>query len=97
VRQGGFLVGFSQKIRSLVDQEHSCYSIGIPRGLAKMEYQRDEHRVHLIVYHLIWTPKRRNPVLKGKVAQECRRLIESKCSEKGGVQQNILTSESRMR
>jgi putative transposase len=48
-----------------------------------MEYQRDEHRVHLIIYHLIWTPKRRKPVLKGNVAQDCRRLIESKCSEKG--------------
>jgi putative transposase len=35
-----------------------------------MEYQRDEHRVHPIVYHLIWTPKRRKPVLKGGVAQE---------------------------
>jgi REP element-mobilizing transposase RayT len=33
-----------------------------------MEYQRDEHRVHLIVYHLIWCPKRRKPVLTGKVA-----------------------------
>ena len=22
-----------------------------------MEYQQDEHRVHLIVYHLIWTPQ----------------------------------------
>jgi len=48
-----------------------------------MEYQRDEHRVHLIVYHLIWTPKRRKPVLKGNVAQDCRRLIESKCNENG--------------
>jgi putative transposase len=36
-----------------------------------------------LFYHLIWTPKRRKPVLKGRVAQECRRLIESKCSEKG--------------
>jgi putative transposase len=48
-----------------------------------MDYQRDEHRVHLIVYHLIWTPKRRKPVLKGRVAQDCRRLIETKCGEKG--------------
>lgn len=48
-----------------------------------MEYQRDEHRIHLIVYHLVWTPKRRKPVLKGEVAHDCRRLIEGKCSEKG--------------
>jgi putative transposase len=48
-----------------------------------MEYQRDEHRVHLIVYHLIWIPRRRKPVLKGTVAHDCRWLIEDKCSEKG--------------
>lgn len=47
-----------------------------------MEYQRDEHRVHLIVYHLVWTPKRRKPVLKGAVAGDCRHLIETKCAEK---------------
>lgn len=48
-----------------------------------MEYTRDEHRVHLIIYHLVWTPKRRKPVLTGKVASRCKELIESKCEEKG--------------
>lgn len=48
-----------------------------------MEYQRDEHRVHLIVYHLIWCPKRRNPVLVGEVGAECRKLIEAKCEDRG--------------
>jgi len=48
-----------------------------------MEYQRDEHRVHLIVYHLIWCPKRRKPVLVGAVAQDCRTLITEKCVQKG--------------
>ena len=48
-----------------------------------MDYQRDEHRVHLIVYHLVWTPKRRKAVLKGAVAGECRTLLETKCAEKG--------------
>lgn len=47
-----------------------------------MEYQRDEHRVHLIVYHLVWIPKRRKPVLTGKIAKDCRALIQSKCQEK---------------
>jgi putative transposase len=46
-----------------------------------MEYHRDDHRVHLIVYHLVWTPKRRRPVLVNAVATECRALIERKCSE----------------
>lgn len=48
-----------------------------------MEYQRDEHRVHLILYHLVWTPKRRKAVLTGTIATDCRALIERKCSEQG--------------
>jgi putative transposase len=48
-----------------------------------MEYQRDEHRVHLIVYHLVWCPKRKKPVLTGTVAQECRTLIQAKCQDNG--------------
>ena len=48
-----------------------------------MDYQRDEHRVHLIVYHLVWCPKRRKPVLTGKVAQDCRALIQAKCQDHG--------------
>ncbi|MFL5626524.1 MAG: hypothetical protein ACJ788_13120 [Ktedonobacteraceae bacterium] len=32
-----------------------------------MDYQRDEHRVHLIVYHLIWCPKRRKAILTGSL------------------------------
>ena len=31
----------------------------------KLEYQRDEHQIHLIVYHPIWCPKRRKPFLTG--------------------------------
>lgn len=48
-----------------------------------MEYQRDEHRVHLIVYHLIWCPKRRKLVLVNAIAQDCRQFLEEKCKEKG--------------
>jgi len=48
-----------------------------------MEYQRDEHRVHLIVYHLVWTPKRRKPVLVNEIATDCRQLILDKCESKG--------------
>lgn len=46
-----------------------------------MDYKRDEHRVHLIVYHLIWCPKRRKPVLVGQVGKDCRGLIKDKCAE----------------
>jgi putative transposase len=48
-------------------------------------YQRDEHRVHLIVYHLVWTPKRRKAVLVDEIAKDCKSLIEKKCQEKGWV------------
>jgi putative transposase len=50
-----------------------------------MEYQRDEHRVHLIVYHLIWCPKRRKPVLVGEVKRHCERWIREKAGGKGWV------------
>ena len=46
-------------------------------------YQRDEHRIHRIVYHLVWTPKRRKAVLTGNIAADCKALIEKKCSEMG--------------
>src|SRR5207244_9068885 len=48
-----------------------------------MEYQRDEHRVHLIVCHWVWGPKRRKAVLGGSSAKDCQSLIEQKCAEKG--------------
>jgi putative transposase len=48
-----------------------------------MEYQCDEHRIHLIVYHLIWIPKRRKPVLMNGIAKDCDALIRQKCEERG--------------
>lgn len=48
-----------------------------------MEYQRDEHHVHLIVYHIVWCPKRRKPVLTGKIKSDCDQLIREKCESKG--------------
>jgi len=47
------------------------------------DYHRDEHRVYRIVYHLVWTAKRRKAVLMGNVAKDCKALIENKCKEKG--------------
>ena len=46
-------------------------------------YPRDEHRIHWIVYHLVWTPKRRKAVLTGEIAIDCKALIEKKCAEMG--------------
>lgn len=58
-----------------------CYTVYMQNN--NLNYQRDEHRVHLIVYHLVWTPKRRKAVLVNAVASECRQLIEQKCDERG--------------
>ena len=46
-------------------------------------YRRDEHRVYLINYHLVWTPKRRKPVPTGNVVKDCKALIAGKCEEYG--------------
>ena len=48
-----------------------------------MDSQQDEHRISLIVSHLVWCPKRRKAVLGGTISQDCQALIEQKCAEKG--------------
>ena len=47
-----------------------------------LEYTRDEYRIHLIVYHLIWCTKRRKPVLIGEIKTKCETLIREKCEQK---------------
>ena len=48
-----------------------------------LEYQRDEHRVHPIVYHLTWCPRRRRSVLVGEVKARGAQLLHEKCQTKG--------------
>ena len=48
-----------------------------------LDYQRDEHRVHLLIYHLVWCPKRRKPILTGALKDRLIQLVEQKCAEKG--------------
>jgi REP element-mobilizing transposase RayT len=33
--------------------------------------------VHLIFYHLVWTPERRTALLVGEIERECRALIQT--------------------
>ena len=47
------------------------------------EYRRDEHRVPLSIYHLIWCPRRRQPGPVGPVAARCRELLAGTCTERG--------------
>jgi len=51
-------------------------------GMPHLEYRRDEHRVHLVGYHLIWCPRRRKPVLVGPTADRCQAMLEQKCTER---------------
>ena len=45
-----------------------------------MEYHRYESSIHLIVYHLIWCPKRRKKVLVKDVAKDCQALVQEVCA-----------------
>ena len=49
--------------------------------LIYMEYTHEQHTVHLIVYHIIWCPKRRRKVLIGKVAERLEQLIGEVANE----------------
>lgn len=49
--------------------------------MASASYQHDEHRVHLVMYHLIFCPKRRKKVLVGDVGRDLYALIREKCAE----------------
>jgi len=48
-----------------------------------MDYQHERHNVHLVVYHLIWCPKRRRKVLVGAVKERLEQLIREVASEHG--------------
>ncbi len=39
-----------------------CYTVDVD-----MDYHHEQHSVHLLVYHIIWCPKRRRKVLVGPV------------------------------
>lgn len=42
-----------------------------------MEYQHEQHRAHLVVYHIIWRPKRRRKVLVGPVRSRLEQIIRA--------------------
>ncbi len=46
-----------------------------------IDYTHEQHTVHLIVYHIIWCPKRRRKVLSGKVAERLEQLIHEVAEE----------------
>ena len=46
-----------------------------------MDYIHEQHHVHLIVYHIIWCPKRRRKVLVGPVAERLAQIIQEVAEE----------------
>lgn len=47
-----------------------------------MGYKRSRNQVYLINYHLIWCPKRRKPILTGKVKNRLEQLLNEVAIEK---------------
>lgn len=47
-----------------------------------MDYQHERHNVHLVVYHIIWCPKRRRKVLVGPVRDRLKQIIEEVVDER---------------
>ena len=48
-----------------------------------MDYQHERHNVHLVVYHIIWCPKRRRKVLVGPVRDRLEQIIKEVVEENG--------------
>ncbi len=45
------------------------------------EYIHEQHSVHLIIYHLIWCPKRRRTVLVGPVRDRLEQIMREVADE----------------
>ena len=48
-----------------------------------MDYKHEGHNVHLVVYHVIWCPKRRRKVLVGPVGDRLEQIIGEVAEEHG--------------
>src|SRR5258707_10045017 len=48
-----------------------------------MDYQHERHNVHLVVYHIIWCPKRRRKVLVGPVRDRLEQIVKEVVDENG--------------
>src|SRR4030066_1925416 len=56
--------------------------------LAMARYQTGSHTKHRLQYHLVWIPKYRRRVLRGKVVIRLRKLLYEACRmNKGGIRE----------
>jgi putative transposase len=49
----------------------------------KKQYVSHSHNKHLLQYHIVWSPKFRFHVLKGKIEQECKNILLKICKQYG--------------
>ena len=47
-----------------------------------MDYQHEHHSVHLVVYHVIWCPKRRRNILNGPIHDRLAAIIHEVAEER---------------
>lgn len=46
-----------------------------------MDYQHEHHSVHLVIYHIIWCPKRRRKILNGPIHDRLAAIIHEVAEE----------------
>ena len=46
-----------------------------------MEYEHDTHNVHLVVYHIIFSPKRRRKILVSPIRERLQQIIREVAAE----------------
>src|SRR5215471_12687116 len=46
-----------------------------------MDYVREHHSVHLVVYHFVWCPKRRRKLLVGPIYDRLKTIMEEVAAE----------------
>lgn len=62
----------------------TCRALSVDRCYTvNMEYEHEGHNVHLVVYHIIWCPKRRRKVLVGPVRERLDQIIDDVVAENG--------------
>jgi putative transposase len=67
-------VGLGQWGDMLITYVASCI-------LIYMDYTHEQHTVHLIVYHIIWCPKRRRRLLQGNIADRLEQIVHEVANE----------------
>lgn len=64
--------------------------------MSNLDYQHDKHQAHLIVYYLIWCPKRRRKALVNQSGKRFEDLMRQKCDEKGWTILELVVQPDRV-